>query len=65
MTNCATGQKRLTKKKKEKAPASHFSKFLPAHIWHIYKATQANTQPKLCKRAKSSTPQEFQYLPVF
>jgi hypothetical protein len=35
-------------------PRSAFFKIsLPTHIWHICKATQANPQPKLYKRAKS------------
>jgi len=52
MKDSATRQGRLTEKKKEKAPASHFCKFLPTHIAHICKAAQADPQPKLCKRVQ-------------
>ncbi len=49
---------RQTKKEKN-SPPSGFLVALPTRIWHICKATQANPQPKLCKRAKSSRPLNF------
>jgi len=33
--------------------SAFFNISLPTRIWHICKAAQAATQPKLCKRAKS------------
>jgi hypothetical protein len=61
-------KKTTDKKEKIESPRFAFLKISTnAYLAHlpIYKAAQAIPQSKLCKRAKSSTPQQFQYLPVF